>query len=160
MSLRTSDDNVVDLTGGEEGDTAAVVQQPEAKRQKTEKNSNKIKPKDVYLVIHDKEPQDSCSDYRHSSFLPGWCDTQIVGIYTSYQKAERAAQNYLIHHELIDVDNDDASDAYDETNENHERWRKKQFRKINWLSNGWYREEHYDVNEMNDRVHIQKKIVE
>ena len=53
MSLRTSDDNVVDLTGGEEGDTAAVVQQPEAKRQKTEKNSNKIKPKDELLKFID-----------------------------------------------------------------------------------------------------------
>ena len=157
MSLRTINDNFVELTGG---DTTAA--QPEAKRQKTEKTNKKPKRQHVWLVIHDKEPRDCYR--RRSDVLPERCDTEIVGIYTSYATAEISAENYLIRNSFVNYMEGDESydddDDGDSSSDAEEMWRARKFATIDWLDGGWYRQEDMDVNEMNDRVYIQKQVLD
>ena len=132
MSLRTND--VVDLTHNDGVAAAAASAQPKRKKQKTEKQ----RLRHVYVVIHDKEPQDSGSDYQRSAFLPSRCDTDIVGVFTSYAKAVNAAKDYLVENDYV-CDDDDYSDNDDESND--EGWRERLFRNIDWTGDGWFREE-------------------
>ena len=49
----------------------------------------------VYVLIDDMEPSGSGSDFGRASFLPNRFDTDIVGVYSSYQNAKRAAERYV-----------------------------------------------------------------
>lgn len=114
-------------------------QEGQRKRKKTSS-----RPKSVYVVIHDKEPQGSGSDY-HDRFLSDRQDTEIVGIYYKYSDAAKAAGEYVM--EEFDLDEDpDEDESDDEGPLSH----------IDWEDEGWFREEESDANECNDRVHIQK----
>ena len=133
----TRDDNSDD--GGRKTDQTNH-QEGQRKRKKTSS-----RPKSVYVIIHDKEPQDSGSDHHRSSFLPARQDTEIVGIYYDYTEAVSAAEEYVM--EEFDVDEDSDDDGSDgEGPLSH----------IDWEEEGWLREEELDANECNDRVHIQK----
>jgi hypothetical protein len=46
-------------------------------------------PKKVYIVVHDKEPQDSGSDVYRAGFLPARQDTTIVSVHYSYEVHSR-----------------------------------------------------------------------
>ena len=69
----------------------------------------------VYILIHDMEPSDSGSDFRRASFLPNRFDTDIIGVYSSYQKAKRAAEKYMSTNLGVDDFDED----------------------IDWLGDGW-----------------------
>lgn len=60
----------------------------------------------VYMVIHDKIPQDSGSDFEYSNSLPETQDTQIVGIFTSMALAVAAAEAY-VEEEFGEVDEEE-----------------------------------------------------
>lgn len=68
----------------------------------------------MWLVVHDKEPQDSGSDYRYSSTLPQRQDTEIVSAHATYNGAARAAAAYCLDNELLgaceDATEDDMED--------------------------------------------------
>lgn len=67
----------------------------------------------VYVLIHEMEPSDSGSDFRRASFLPIRFDTDIVGVFSSYQNAKRAAVKYVSSNLGVDVE------------------------EIDWLGDGW-----------------------
>lgn len=91
------------------------------------------RPSRVYVVIHDKEPQDSGSDYRYSAFLASRQDTEIVGVYYDFSNACRAAGDYV--RKTFDV---------------------HRLSGIDWEEDGWFRQEDYSANECHDRVHVQE----
>ena len=115
-----------------------------SKRQRTD-NHGSSKER-VFLVIHDREPQDSGSDYRYSSTLPNRQDTEVLSVHKSYEKAARAAQEYVLDtfdgaEELeCDLDDDEEVNAF--------------FDGYDWKGEGFYRAEQCDANDPNDRVHI------
>ena len=92
----------------------------------------------VYILIHDKEPQDSGSDYRLSQMTPARQDTEIIGVFSSYNKAERAAENYVRRKFSV---------SWDELDE------------ICWDDEGWYRMAESSW-EGDDRVYIEDHEVE
>lgn len=103
------------------------------------------RPNRVYIVIHDKEPQDSGSDYRYSAFLASRQDTIIVGVYYDYNNACHAAGDYVREtFDMYEDEDDDDSDSED------------QFSDVDWEGDGWFRREECDANECDDRVHIQE----
>ena len=67
-------------------------------------------PGKVWLVVHDKEPQDSGSDYRYSSTLPQRQDTEIVSAHATYNGAARAAAAYCLDNELLGACEDATED--------------------------------------------------
>lgn len=67
----------------------------------------------VYVLIHEMEPSDSGSDFRRASFLPSRFDTDIVGVYSSYRNAKKAAEKYVSTNLGVDVE------------------------EIDWLGDGW-----------------------
>lgn len=141
LTTRDSDDSSDDSSARKSDQTNS--QEGQRKRQKTSNS----RPKVVYVVIHDKEPQDSGSDYRLSSFLPTRQDTEIVGIYYNYSDAARAAGEYVIGLGFCDVDEDSNVDESDDEGP---------LSYIDWRAEGWYRQEQCDGNECHDRIHIQK----
>lgn len=76
----------------------------ETKRRKTEANSSKPQALQyVYLVVHDREPP---GDRRFHFSRVG---TEVVGVYTSFENARLAADNYVVDsniYELEDEEND------------------------------------------------------
>jgi hypothetical protein len=127
--------DVIDLSRDDDD----VNNEPPAKRSR---------PSQVFIVIHDKEPQDSGSDYNHSAFLPSRQDTKIVGVYYRYEDAACSAKDYVEGKFGIydDEDEDDDSDSGPLSN-------------VDWTGEGWFRREESDANECNDRVHIREHAV-
>ena len=122
--------------------TAAVPKS--SKRQRTGGSSSSK----VFLVIHDREPQDSGSDYHYSSFLHNRQDTDVLSVHRSYDGAARAAREYVLcnwgeFEDLPDADDEDGVNEY--------------FDGYKWTGEGFYRDERCDANEPNDRVHIVEK---
>ena len=93
----------------------------------------------IFVVFHDQEPSDSGSDFRRASILPSRFDTEIIGIYSSYRKAKRAAETYLAN-VFGNLDEDTISG-------------------IDWLGDGWHDEHSGEGTELGpsaDRIHIEK----
>ena len=94
----------------------------------------------VFVVIHEREPSDSGSDFGRASMLPSRFDTEIIGLYSSFRKAKRAAETYL-ENVFGDLDEDKLSG-------------------IDWLGDGW--SDDTDVGEggvigpSTDRIHIEE----
>jgi hypothetical protein len=135
----------IDLTRDDDGDNdtgrrSEQTNHQEGRRQR--QRTTRPLPSSVYVVIHDKEPQDSGSDYRRSAFLPSRQDTKIVGIFYDYSSAARAAADYVVDEFCLDYDEDESDDG-------------DRLGHIDWMDEGWYREEECDANECNDRVHIE-----
>ena len=72
-------------------------------------------PTSVYVVIHDKEPYDSGSDYRYSAMLPARQDTDIIGIYYNYRRAAGTARDYILDMFGVDVEDDNEQSGDDST---------------------------------------------
>lgn len=95
----------------------------------------------IFVVVHDQEPSDSGSDFRRASTLPSRFDTEIIGLYSSYRKAKRAAKKYLASE--LDVDEGDIEDD------------------IDWLGDGWCPSEDYGgegsvIGPSTVRIHIEQ----
>jgi hypothetical protein len=134
------------------------------KRQRQETNGSAL-PTKVYIVIHDKEPQDSGSDYRHSMFLPSHQDTDIIGVFRNYKDAAYAAGEYVVENwDVEDEDDDDDDDDGDEEESGDKNGNNNKLKPplsyIDWMEDGWYREEDNDANECHDRVHIQEHVLQ
>ena len=106
-----------------------------------------LRPSAVYVVIHDKEPQDSGSDYNYSNFLPSRQDTTIIGVFYEYSSAARVAGEYV---------RDTWCDDDEESNEDDDEKSMAPLSHIDWQGEGWFRQETCDANECDDRVHIQR----
>ena len=119
-------------------------QEGQRQRQRTES-----RPSSVYVVIHDKEPDDSGSDYNYSAHLPDRQDTTIVGIFYEYHSAARAAGEY-VRDELCQGDEEEDDEGDDDDAESH-----APFSYIDWRGEGWYQEECYESGGTHDRIHIQ-----
>jgi hypothetical protein len=128
----TAMSDVIDLSK----DDNVVNNEPPVKRSR---------PSQVYIVIHDKEPQDSGSDYNYSSFLPSRQDTQIIGVYFSYADAACSAAQYVVDEFGVDDEKDEDEDSDDGL-----------MSSVDWTKEGWFRREESDANECDDRVHIQQ----
>lgn len=111
-------------------------EEEEAEEQSKEDRLGSASAKFVFILVHDKEPQDSGSDYNYSSSLPATQDSVIVGVYSTQERAEKKARDYTKEN----------FDIYD-----HDLYG------IQWQGEGWYRPEDCDANECNDRVHIIRK---
>jgi hypothetical protein len=124
--------DVIDLSKDDDD----VNNEPPAKR---------LRPSQVYIVIHDQEPQDSGCGKICSSFVTSRQDTKIVGLYYSYADAASCASEY-VQDDLWAFDDgkdeDDDSDDFLLSN-------------VNWTEIGYFRREERDANECNDRVSIQ-----
>jgi hypothetical protein len=124
---------------------SAAVPGSSSKRQRTGNDGSSTDK--VFLVIHDREPQDSGSDYNHSNFLHNRQDTEVVSVHKSRELAVRAAQEYVLDNfdgeiDQLGIDADDE----DEVNEHFDGY--------DWQGEGFYRREECDANDPNDRVHI------
>ncbi|KAL7497366.1 hypothetical protein ACHAWT_006378 [Skeletonema menzelii] len=140
--------NTIDLTGDDNDDgrrSEHNFQQQGGQRQRrrTTAPQSVTRPSNVYIVIHDKEPQDSGSDYRYSSMLPSRQDTTIVGVFYEYSSATRAAEVYVRNQFCYDEDEEGSDED------------EGPFIGIDWQGEGWFRQEECDANECDDRVHIQ-----
>jgi hypothetical protein len=131
--------DVIDLSKADDDADDDVNNEPPAKR---------FRPSQVYIAIHDKEPQDYGSDYNYSSFLPSRQDTKIVGVYYSYENVVSSATEYA-ENEFGLGEEEDEDDDSDSGPLGH----------IVWNGEGWFRREESDANECNDRVHIREHAV-
>jgi hypothetical protein len=122
--------DVIDLSKDDD-----VNNEPPAKRSR---------PSLIHIVIHDKEPQDSGSDYNYSAFLPSRQDTKIVGVYYSYADAVLSARDYV----AAEYDVDDQNDGDDDSDSGP-------LSNVDWIGEGWFRQEDSDGNACDDRIHIQ-----
>ena len=131
---------VIDLTKDKSGRKA---KRPSSKH---DRRRAERRPDKVFVVIHDKEPQDSGSDYRKSFFIASKEDTEIVGIYYKYKDACRAAEEYI--RETFPT-KDHVMEGYDPENP---------FEDIGWDDDGWlkYAELSYEGD---DRVHVEEHSV-
>jgi hypothetical protein len=125
---------LIDLSKEDDDD---VNNEPLAKRSR---------PSQVYIVIHDQEPQDSGSDKNCSCFVPSRQDTKIVGVFYSYADAAYCASEY-VQDDLWAIDDggegeDDETDDFFLSN-------------VDWTGIGYFRQEERFADERNDRVHIQ-----
>ncbi len=140
--------DTIDLTGDDNNDGRRSEhnnQQQGGQRQRrrtTAPQHDVARPSNVYIVIHDKEPQDSGSDYHYSSTLPSRQDTKIIGVFYEYSSAALAAEDYVREEFCIDEDEEDDEDE-------------GPFSGIDWQGEGWFRPEEWDANECDVRVHIQ-----
>ena len=133
------------LPGGAAGSSASASS-GSSKRQRTD--DGHAQPNEIFLVIHDKEPQDSGSDYAYSSFLPNRRDTEIVSAHKTLAGAKRGARKYVLDNfesdlGIRDLEDDDEVDGY--------------FCGYDWKGKGFYREECCDANDCHDRVHVMEK---
>lgn len=71
--------------------------------------------------------------------------TEVVGVYTSFENARLAADNYVVD-----------SNIYELEDEENDMWR-DELLEIDWYNEGCYRQEYDDVNTPDDRVRIQKQ---
>ena len=127
----------------------------------------------VFLVVHDKEPQDSGSDFAHSQFLPSRQDTQIVGVYSSLAKATRAARHYVLENFFVEEEDEDEDVCVGSLLQTDPQERAKtttassgcrprptvpdpgdDLRDVDWEGEGWYREAQESRND--DRVTIKR----
>ena len=109
----------------------------------------------VFLVVHDKEPQDSGSDFAHSQLLPSRQDTQIVGVYSSLAKATRSARHYVLENSLWNffVEEEDEDDEHRPPRPIASA-EDIGLRDVDWEGEGWYREAQESRND--DRVTIKR----
>lgn len=84
-------------------------------------------------------------------------NTDVIGNFSSFEKARSAAEGYVVDSSLYELEEEE-SDEGDETDESgeSEKWR-KELSGINWYTEGFYREEQCDDNIPDDRVHIKKR---
>lgn len=123
--------------------------------QKRRKSVYAARPSRVYVVIHDKEPQESGSDYVYNDMLPSKQDTKIVGIYYDYKDACEAAWEYVKCTFGIDDEDEDDDDSDSEN-------QFSQAGGIYWSDEGWVQEHDPDKchQRCDDRVHVQEHTVE
>ena len=90
----------------------------------------------IYILLHEMEPSDSGSDFRRASFLPNRFDTDIIGVYSSYHIAKRAAEKYVFSNFGSNVE------------------------EIDWLGDGWHDSEAGGepsvIGPSIDRVHVEE----
>ena len=137
--------NVVDLTNSDDNDNFDEEPAHPAKRIRTGAGGVVIVPSKVFIIIHDKEPQDSGSDHVYSAALPMREDTKIVGVYYEYADAARAAKDYVANEFGVNYDDENEFNA--------------PLGEIDWREQGWFRQEMESSNDNDDRVHIQEHAV-
>ena len=128
---------VIDLTKDENGPKA---ERPSSRH---ERRRAERRPDHVYVLIHDKEPQDSGSDYRRSFFIASKEETEIIGIYYSYDDACRAAEAYIRETFATKYHAMEGADP------------ENPFEDIGWDDDGWFRYSEVSY-EGDDRVHIEE----
>ena len=121
---------------------------PPVKKQKTD-----TADKNVFLVIHDGEPQDTGSNHNYSDTLPNTQDTKIIGVFTSYSKAVLAAEDYA---QSMDWLEEEEEEEEEEVELDKEMWR-QQLEDIDWCSDGFSRDDSSNCNTPDDRLHIMKR---
>jgi hypothetical protein len=104
-------------------------------------------------VIHDKETQDSGSDDRYTWFLPSRQDTEIVGVYHSYEDAACSAKDYVEGKFGVTLDEDGDGDKGEDGDGDNESDSGPQ-NNVDWIGEGWFRQEEDYAHECDDRVHI------
>lgn len=84
-------------------------------------------------MINDGESKDSGSDFRRRHFLPLRQDTKIVGIFTSWEKAVRAAEDHVLMEDLFEP-----RDYVDGEEEDDETWR-EELEDVDWSDDGYFK---------------------
>eukprot|EP00961_Rhodomonas_salina_P055163 741063-Rhodomonas_salina.1 len=90
----------------------------------------------VYLVIHDKEPQDSGSDYNYSSCLHSRQDSEVLYVCSTQKRAEMLAKAY-VEANLFE------KDGYLGEQDDVEC--------VDWMLEGWFRRNFSDCSAGDDR---------
>lgn len=146
--------DVIDLTRNTDDGRRSERSPQQGQRQRRRTS----RPSRVFVVIHDKEPQDSGSDHNRSAFLPSRQDTVIVGIFYEYDSAARAAGEYV--RDTFDIYEDEEEEGGDGGNDDDSDEESiAPLSHIDWRSEGWFRQEESDANECDDRVHIMEERV-
>ena len=101
----------IDLTN-DDVDAGRRSEQTSHQEGRRQRQRTESRPSNVYVVIHDKEPDDSGSDYNYSAHLPDRQDTTIVGIFYEYHSAARAAGEY-VRDDLGEEEEEDEGDDDD-----------------------------------------------
>ena len=107
----------------------------------------------IWLVIHDREPQDSGSDYNFSAGLPARQDTKVVSAHKTYNGAARAAAQYVLDNELISDETDATEDDMEDD---------AFVLAFDWMGEGVYRPEREMAGpgDDDDRVTVMEKDLE
>jgi hypothetical protein len=77
----------------------------------------RVNPAAVYVLVNETEPLDSGSDFQYSNSLHMRQDSEIIGVYTTLERAIIAAADYVRH-----------------------EWQREEidFTAIDWVGVGWF----------------------